>query len=127
MSTSSRVITGLTLEIETNLGSPEFKKWHAFEDKHPELDEYTYDHRDREGRLLLIGDGMSGDFLRLVKIDKLCEGASLGDEHVFLHLNMPEGVLSQDLVSQMSEVYKEYTGEYPKATDFKYATWNQWG
>jgi hypothetical protein len=110
MSTSSRVITGLTLEIETNLGSTEFKKWHAFEDKHPELDEYNYDHRDREGRLLLIGDGMSGDFLRLVKIDKLREGASLGDEHVFLHLNMPEGVLSQDLVSQMSEIYKEYTG-----------------
>ena len=126
MSVECRILTGLTLEIQTDLKAADFRRWHEFEDKHPELDEYQYDYRDREGKLLLIGDGMNGDFLRLIKIDKVVEGGSLGPSNEFIQLNMPEGVLSQELIRTMSEIYKEYTGEYPKNTDFKYAMWSQW-
>ena len=129
MSTSCRIITGLTLEIQTDLHAADFRKWHEFEEKHPELDEYNCDslgYNNLEGKLLLIGDGMNGDFLRLVKVDKLVEGGSLGPSNEFIQLNMPEGVLSQELIRTMSEIYKEYTGEYPKTTDFKYAVWSQW-
>lgn len=126
MSVSCRIITGLTIEIAKDLKHADFKKYHEFVDRHPELDEYQYDFEDRTGKLLLISDGMNGDFLRLVKTDKIIEDGSLGEANEFIELNMPAGVLSQELVSEMSEIYREYTGEYPINTDFKYAMWSQW-
>ena len=124
MGVECRILTGLTLELEKPLKG--FEKCHALEEKYPELDEYNYHRWDREGKLLLIYDGMCGEFARLIKIDKYQDGANLGDCNEFIPLNMPEDVLSQELITQMSELYKEYTGEYPKNTDFKYAMWSQW-
>lgn len=124
MSVECRVFTGLTLELERDIQS--FKKLHELEDKYPELDMYTYHRDDREGKLLLIYDGMCSEFARLIMVDKYIDSGSLGDSNEFFELNMPSGVLSQELISKMSEIYKEYTGEYPKNTDFKYALWSQW-
>lgn len=124
MSVECRVFTGLTLELERDIQS--FKKLHELEEKYPELDEYTYHSDDREGKLLLIYDGMCSEFARLIMVDKYIEGGSLGDSNEFFELNMPSGVLNQELISKMSEIYKEYTGEYPKNSDFKYALWSQW-
>lgn len=124
MSVECRVLIGLTLELERDIQS--FKKLHELEEKYPELDEYTYHTDAREGKLLLIYDGMSSEFARLIKVDKYIDGGSLGDSNEFFELNMPSGVLNQELISKMSEIYKEYTGEYPKNTDFKYALWSQW-
>ena len=124
MSVECRILTGLTIELERDLTG--FKKLHAFEEKYPELDEYNYHRWDREGKLLLIYDGMNSEFARLIKVDKYVDGGTLGDDNEFIQLNMPEGTLSQELISKMSEIYKEYTGEYPKNTDFKYAMWSQW-
>jgi hypothetical protein len=124
MSVECRVLVGLTLELEKDIQS--FKKLHELEEKYPELEEYTYHPEDREGKLLLIYDGMCSEFARLILVDKYIDGGSLGDSNEFFVLNMPSGVLSQELISKMSEIYKEYTGEYPKNTDFKYAMWSQW-
>ena len=124
MSVECRILTGLTLEIDRDLKG--FEKLHALEEKYPELDEYNYHRWDREGKLLLIYDGMCGEFARLIKVDKYKDGANLGDSNEFVELNMPAGTLNQELISKMSELYKEYTGEYPKNTDFKYAMWSQW-
>ena len=120
MSVDCRIVVGLTLEFP---GAVDFRKAEAFTEKHPELDEYKYRFDEKEGKLLLIGDGMNGDFLRLVKVDKIIEEL---EDFDFVPLNMPSGVLNQELISQMSELYKEYNGEYPKNTDFKYAVWTQW-
>lgn len=124
MSVECRVLVGLTLELEKDIQS--FKKLHELEEKYPELEEYTYHIDDREGKLLLVYDGMCSEFARLIMVDKYIDGGSLGDSNEFFVLNMPSGVLSQELISKMSEIYKEYTGEYPKNTDFKYAMWSQW-
>ena len=124
MSVECRIFTGLTLELESPLAN--FEKCHALEKKYPELDEYTYDSDDREGKLLLIYDGMCGEFARLIQVDKYVDGGMLGDANEFFELNMSAGVLNQELISKMSEIYKEYTGEYPKNSDFKYAMWSQW-
>jgi hypothetical protein len=124
MSVECRVLTGLTLELEKPLKG--FEKCHSLEEKYPELDEYNYHRWDREGKLLLIYDGMCGEFARLIQVDKYRDGATLGNCNEFIPLNMPAGVLNQELVTKMSEIYKEYTGEYPKNTDFKYAMWSQW-
>ena len=120
MSVDCRIVVGLTVEFP---GVVDFKKVDEFTKKHPELDEYEYRSEEREGKLLLIGDGMNGDFLRLVKVDKIIDEIT---ELNFEQLNMPSGVLNQELISKMSELYKEYVGEYPKNSDFKYAIWSQW-
>lgn len=125
MSVSSRVLTGLTLQFKGKLSCADWRKIHAMEEKYPELDEYRYLIKDRAGKLLLISDGMNGEFCRLIKVDKYVDGKSLGEANEFVELNMPEGVLNQELISKMSELYKEFTGEYPKNTDFKYAMWSQ--
>ena len=123
MSVDCRIVVGLTLEFARDLSHADFRKCEEFTRKHPELDEYGYRYDEKEGKLLLIGDGMSGDFLRLVKVDRIIEGGSLGDANEFFELKMPADYLD---LSQMSELYKEYTGEYPKNSDFKYAMWSQW-
>ena len=96
MSVDCRIVVGLTLEFP---GAVDFEKVEAFTEKHPELDEYKYRFDEREGKLLLIGDGMNGDFLRLVKVDKIIDEL---EDFDFVPLNMPSGVLSQELISQMS-------------------------
>ena len=119
MSVDCRIVVGLTLEFP---GTVDFEKVDAFTEKYPELDEYNYRFDEKEGKLLLIGDSMNGDFLRLVKVDRIIDEL---EEFDFIPLNTPSDALNQELISQMSELYKEYNGEYPKNTDFKYAMWTQ--
>ena len=125
MSVDCRIITGLTIEFAHDLNSFDFKKYHKFVEKYPELDEYTYDRADREGKLLLIVDGMSGEFLRLVQVDRLING-NMGDGNEFVELAAPNSSFNLELTNKMREIYKEYTGEYPALSDFKYAMWSQW-
>ena len=119
MSVDCRIVVGLTLEIP---GAVDFEKVEAFTEKHPELDEYKYRFDEREGKLLLIGDGMNGDFLRLVKADKIIEGF---EEFDFIGLPTNH-TFSPDLIQQMTDLYEEYTGTKPNPGDFKYAMWTQW-
>ena len=126
MSVDSRVIVGLTLELDTALTAANYAKLHELEEKYPEIDEFNHDRKDREGKLLLIYDGMCSQFARLVYVDKYIDGGNLGHKNGYYELNMPHGTLSQELIHKMSELYKEYTGEYPKNTDFKYALWSYW-
>lgn len=126
MSVSCRIITGLTIEFAKDLKHADFRKCDDFTEKHPELDEYQYDYRDREGKLLLIGDGMNGDFLRLVQIDKLIEGGSLGEANEFIELPMTGIPINMEVVNKMTALYEEYTGEKLNPDKLKYAMWSQW-
>ena len=123
MSTCSRILVGLTLEFDRDI---DFEKVDEFTNKYPELDEYDYHFDDKEGRLLLISDGMDGEFLRLIKVDKLIEDGSLGDCNEFFELPVPAAGFNKELIDKMSDLYEEYTGERPKPSDFKYAMWSQW-
>lgn len=125
MSVESRVLVGLTIELERDID--DFKKLHDFEEKYPELDEYNYGRGDREGKLLLIYDGMNGDFVRLIKADKIIDEGSLGDANEFFELAAPPTCFDQALISEMSALYEEYTGKPATLSDFKYAMWSQWG
>ena len=119
MSVDCRIVVGLTLDIP---GKVDFEKVGEFTDKYPELDEYDYRFDEREGKLLLIGDGMNGDFLRLVQVEKIIEEL---DEFDFVGLPMNHSY-SPELIQRMSDLYEEYTGTKPNPADFKYAMWSQW-
>lgn len=122
MSVESRVLVGLTLELEGEID--DFGKLHNFEEKYPELDEYNYHTDDREGKLLLVYDGMCGEFARLIQVDKYIDGGSLGDANEFFELAAPP--FDPEIVDKMMSLYKEYTGKTAMPSDFKYAMWSQW-
>ena len=124
MSVECRILTGLTLELDRDLNG--FEKLHALEEKYPELDEYNYHRWDREGKLLLIYDGMCGQFARLIRVDKYVDGANLGDSNEFIELPAPNHVFNPELIEKMSKLYEEYTGKPATLADFKYAMWSQW-
>lgn len=126
MSVSCRIFTGLTLEFAKDIQYADFRKCDAFLEKHPELDEYTYDSDHREGKLLLISDGMNGDFIRLVQIDKLRDGASLGPFNDFVELPMTGVPINIKVVNKMTALYEEYTGEKFNPDKLTYAMWSQW-
>ena len=127
MSVSCRLITGLTIELGSNLTAADFKKLHDLEEKYPEIDEYNHDHKDREGKLLLIYDGMSSTFARLVQVDKIVEGGNLGrGKHDLVELHAPSHVFNLELIDKISKLYEEYTGKPATLEDFKYAMWSQW-
>ena len=98
MSVECRIFVGLTLELDRDLDG--FEKCHALEEKYPELDMYNYGSGQREGKLLLIYDGMNGDFARLIKVDKIIDEGSLGEDNEFIQLNMPVDTLNQELISK---------------------------
>ena len=125
MSVECRVFTGLTIELAKDLDHAAFEKYHEFVEKYPELDEYTYDRADREGKLLLIADGMSGEFIRLVQADLIHNG-SMGEANEFKELAAPDHCFNHELFEKMCAIYKEYTGGPPTLSDFKYAMWSQW-
>ena len=126
MSVSSRILVGLTIELAHDLTAADFKKIHRLEEKYPELDEYSYNPEEREGQLLLIYDGMNGQFARLIMIDKLIEGGSLGEANEFFELAAPGHVFNKELVSKMADLYEEYTDTRPALTDYRYAMWSMW-
>lgn len=124
MSVDCRVFVGLTIELERNIN--DFEKVHDFEDKYPELDFYNYHIDEREGKLILIYDGMNGDFVRLIKIDKFIDGGYLGNSNEFFELTAPNSSFDPELIAEMSKLYEEYTGKAPTLSDFKYAIWSEW-
>lgn len=123
MSVESRLYVGLTIELERDV---DFSHVSDFTDKHPELDESCYRMDDLEGKLVLVGDGMNGDFLRLIYIDKVIDGGCLGEGNDFYELAAPAGNFNLELFQKMSDLYEEYTGKEPSFSDFKYAMWNMW-
>lgn len=126
MSVECRILVGLTLEFARDLQYKDFRKIETFTEKHPELDEYNYHRDSREGKLLLIGDGMNGEFLRLIKVDKCIDDGYIGDSNEFVELPAPSQSFNAELIHTMSELYEEYTGKPATFADFKYAMWSQW-
>lgn len=125
MSVECRMFIGLTVEFARDLRSSDFRKVEAFTEKHPELDVHNYHIGDLEGKLLLVDDGMNGQFVRLVKVDKFVDGVSLGGAYAFMELPVP-GQYSPELISTIEQLYLEYTGKKLDPKDMKYAMWSQW-
>lgn len=126
MGVECRVFVGLTLEFARDLTHEDFRKCDDFTNKYPELDMNNYHLDDIEGKLLLIGDGMNGDFLRLIHVDVFSDDSSLGEGNEFRELPALNHVFNKDLIEKMADLYEEYHDHRPALTDFRYAIWSQW-
>jgi hypothetical protein len=133
MSVDCRIVVGLTIDLfDKELSFEDFDRIHKFIEEHPELDEYDYRYDEREGKPLLISDGMNGDFARLVWVDKIIEPGMLGESNEYIKLSMPAGIGDQYFITQhiceLIRYWEEFTG---KEYDFNnsivdYAMWSQW-
>ena len=124
MSVESRIIIGHTINITYALTQDDFRKCDAFISKYPELDEYNYRWDEKEKKVLMIADGMNGDYLRLVHVDKIIDGGNTGDED---WVDLPKPALpSREVAEKLAAMYKEYTGLELTEKDIHYAMWTQW-
>ena len=124
MSVESRIIVGHTINIAYDLEHEDFRKIDSFISKHPELDESNHPYYDKEKKVFMIADGMNGDYLRLVHVDKIIRDGNTGDED---WVDLPKPALpSREVAEQMAAVYKEYTGKDLTEKDIAYAMWTQW-
>lgn len=124
MSVESRIIVGHTINITYALTQDDFEKSDAFISKYPELDEYNYRWNEKEKKVLMIADGMNGDYLRLVHVDKIIDGGNTSDED---WVDLPKPALpSREVAERMAALYKEYTGRELTEKDIHYAMWTQW-
>jgi hypothetical protein len=124
MSVESRIIVGHTINITYDLRQDDFRKCDAFISKYPELDEYNYRWNEKEKKVLMIADGMNGDYLRLVHVDKIIDGGNTGDED---WVDLPKPALpSREVAEKLAALYKEYTGRELTEKDIHYAMWTQW-
>jgi hypothetical protein len=123
MSVHCRIIAGPTVEIKKNLTHADFKKYHDFIDKHPELeDDYNRLHLPGD-KLILFADGMNGCYERLVYVQKVTEDARLSRNSDMEELNVP---ITEEIITLMQSVYKEYTGQDLMPDAIRYCLWTQW-
>lgn len=124
MSVDSRIIVGHTINITYALEQNDFRKYDAFISKYPELDEYNYREDEKENKVLMIADGVNGDYLRLVHVDRILDGGNTGDED---WIDIPKPALpSREVAEKLAAMYEEYTGKELTEKDIHYAMWTQW-
>lgn len=123
MSVHCRIVIGPTVEIQRNLKGPDFKKYHEFIDNHPDLDD-CYDRLHEPGdKMILFADGMNGQYLRLTYVQKINEDSKIDHSSNLIELATP---VDENVITQMQEIYKEYTSEDLSPDRIKYCMWTQW-
>lgn len=125
MSVDSRIYIGFTIELDKDLDHTGFRKASDFVDRYPEFDEYKYWQEEKEGKFIIVVDGMNGDFARFILVDKFRDGANLGPGNEFIEMTAPRAI-SPEEQKIFETVYLEYTGNTLSPQDIKYAMWNQW-
>lgn len=116
MSVSSEQYIGYTVNLKTDLKSDDFDFFDDFTTKYPVYDYYY----DDKGKVLLIVDGMSGTYARLIFIEK-CITDSWNDEEDYIVLN--NSVVPEDVYKELNRAYKTM---YDKDLDknlIEYALW----
>lgn len=118
MSVDVELYVGYTITLKERLTHEDFKFFGDFTEEHTEYDEYN---RNSKSKVKLIEDGMSGNYARLIYIDKrLYQEDFYSSENFFALEN------SDDFEEKYAELNKAYKLMYNKELDkeqVKYAVW----
>lgn len=115
MSVSSEQYIGYTVNLKTDLKSEDFDFFEDFTTKHPE-----YDYYKGNGKVLLIEDGMSGTYARLIYIDKHIAN-SWNDEEDYIVLN--NSIVPDEIYTELNKPYKIMYGKDLDKNLIEYALW----
>lgn len=125
MSITIEKIVGFTVTLKQDLTSKDFKFFHSLEDKYPDKFGYKgeyYDHPLKVGKTVLVVDGMSSEYARLVYIEKTSEVCIDEDEYLLLK----EKPIPNEVYESINKAYKLIYGEPLDKSKIEYALWYYW-
>lgn len=117
MSVSSEQYIGYVVNLKTDLNGEDFDFFEDFTTRHKEYDYYN---GERKGKVLLIVDGMSATYARLVYMDK-CIVNSWSDEEDYIILN--NSTVYDEVYDALNKPYKLMYGKDLDKDMIEYALW----
>ena len=124
MSVHCRIVVGPTVEILNKMNHEDFRKYHAYIDNHPDMED-SYDRLHEPGaKMILFADGMNGQYLRLTYVQSIKENGRI--DHGSDLIELAAAPIDETVIKQMQDIYKEYTGEDLQPEQIKNAMWTQW-
>lgn len=117
MSVSCEAYIGYTVTLKTNLNGDDFDFFWDFLETHGEYNQY-----DCKGKVLLITDGMCGDYARLVFVDEHIEECGVnGGKDYFPLRSLP--TIPDNVYEELNKAYKSmYDDELDKGL-IEYSLW----
>ena len=120
MSVSCEAYIGYTVTLKENLDNEDFDFFWDFLEPHGEYNQY-----DCKGKVLLVTDGMNGEYARLVFVDEHIEECWIEGKD-YLPLKSPS-VIPDNVYEKLNKAYKAmYGGELDEGL-IEYALWFQFG
>lgn len=119
MSVSCEAYIGYTVTLKKNLNSEDFDFFDDFIENHKEYNQY-----DCKGKVLLVVDGMNGDYARLVYVDEHIEECWVEGKTYFPLKKIP---IAENAYDELSKAYKVMYGEELDIDMIEYAIWFDFG
>lgn len=115
MSVNCKQYIGYTVTLKTDLKHEDFNFFNEFIEEHSEYNQY-----DCKGKVLLVTDGMHGEYARLVFVDEYIDDSwTDGKEYLVLR----KSPVPDDVYSELNKAHKAlYNKELDKDT-VEYALW----
>lgn len=115
MSVRCEQYIGYTITLKTDLKHEDFDFFNEFTEEHMEYNQY-----DCKGKVLLVIDGMCGEYARLVFVDNdIKDSWTDGDEYIVLR----NSAVPDDIYNELNKAYRLM---YDKDLDkdlIEYALW----
>ena len=115
MSVSSEMYIGYTVNLKADLTSKDFDFYEDFTTKYKEYDQYEGD-----GKVLLIVDGMSGTYARLIFIDEHFQDSWSEEKDYIVLRNSP---VPEEVYNELNKPYKFMYGKDLDKDLIEYALW----
>ena len=125
MSVDCEAYIGYTVTLKTNLNSADFNFFNDFEDRHAEYSQWSHKHDEdgkynREGKVLLVIDGMSGHYTRLIFVDEYMERCWVEGKRYF---PLKSQSISDDAYEELNKAYQLMYGKELDKDLIEYALW----
>lgn len=120
MSVSCEAYIGYTVTLKENLNSDDFDFFNEFIEEHSEYNQY-----DCKGKVLLVTDGMCGEYARLVFVDEHIEECWIEGKDYF-PLKSPSAI-PDNVYEELNKAYKAMHGGELDEGLIEYALWFQFG
>lgn len=109
---------GYTVTLKKDLNSDDFDFFNDFDDEHSEYS--MWEHKGAKEKVRLVIDGMSGDFARLVFVDKKFEDCWINGKDYFA---LRSSDVPDEVYNELNKVYKLMYNKDLDKTLIEYALW----
>lgn len=115
MSVSCEGFVGYTVTLKTNLNSDDFEFFNDFSEAHSEYNQY-----DCKGKVLLVVDGMCGEYARFVFVDERIKECWIEGKDYF---SLKSPTIPDNVYDELNKAYKlMYNKDLDKSL-IEYALW----